>query len=78
MQTWNGGNSGRREGSPWTELTNVPPEMLSVSVTDMGGELANQSWCWILRSEIREEGCGVETFQWTHTEIIQKDGVSKR
>lgn len=47
MQAWDGADCRHVEGSPRTDLTDVPPEVLGVAVTEVDVELAHQSGSWI-------------------------------
>lgn len=41
METGDGGNGGGVEGGPGSDLSDIPPEMLSVCVADMDVELTD-------------------------------------
>lgn len=41
VETRNGADSRRCEGSPWTDLSDIPPEVLRICITDVDVELTN-------------------------------------
>jgi len=63
VEAGDGGDGGCIEGSPGTDLANVPPEMFGVGVTHVNVKLADQSRSGIGGSEVSHQGCGVAVIE---------------